>query len=229
LRWASNLLAHPTKREAELRATLSSGFDMKNLLRSLLPLLLLGLLSGCSVYDNIVHPRRLPTPDMSKQAKAKFKAAEKARHKGMVLKTEEPVTNATDPNAAGSSGAKKDDKLSYSELPEGTRNKYDKEGLIKNKPNLKRLQYHHYETRPLKPNEVNRENRKLRKASAKGKGKSSGKSGDLDGNPRERADQPVEDAPTEEKVEKVPKEKKQKKDKKNPVPKPDPTLENNGN
>jgi hypothetical protein len=203
---------------------------MKNLLRSLLPLLLLSLLAGCSVYENIVHPRRLPTPEMSKQDKAKFKAAEKARHKGMVLKTEEPVTNATDPNAAAGSEAKKDSKLSYNELPEGTKIKYDKEGLIKNKPNLKRRQYHRYDTRPLTHNDVNRENRKMRKSSAKGKGKSDNK-GDLA--PKTRADQPVEDAPApapaEEKVEKAPKEKKQKKDKKNPVPKPDPTLENNGN
>lgn len=202
---------------------------MKNLLRSLLPLLLLGWLAGCSVYENIVHPRRLPTPDMSKQDKAKFKAAERARHKGQVLKSEEPVTGATDPNAAPGTGASKDSKLSYSELPDGTRNKYDKEGLIKNKPNLKRLQYHHYETKPLKHNDVSRENRKMRKSLAKGKGKNSGKSGDLDGSPRERTDQPVADAPAEEKPAKAPKEKKQKKDKKNPVPKPDPTLENNGN
>lgn len=202
---------------------------MKNLLRSLLPLLLLGLLAGCSVYENIVHPRRLPTPDMSKQAKAKFRAAEKARHKGQVLKSEEPVTGATDPSAApGASEEKKDSKLSYSDLSEGTRNKYDKEGLIKNKPNLKRRQYHHYETQPLKHNEVNRESRKLRKSSAKGKGKRTDKSGDLDGSPRERTDQPVEAAPAEP-VEKAPKEKKQKKDKKAPVPKPDPTLENSGN
>ncbi len=199
---------------------------MKNLLRSLLPLLLLSLLAGCSVYENIVHPRRLPTPDMSKQAKAKFKAAEKARHKGQVLKSEEAVTGATDPSAAPGSDAKKDGKLSYNELPEGTRNKYDKEGLIKNKPNLKRLQYHRYDTRPLKPNEVNRENRKMRKAS-KGKGKSRDNDGPA---PRTRADQPVADAPApaEEKVEKAPKEKK-KKEKKAPVPKPDPTLEQNGN
>jgi uncharacterized short protein YbdD (DUF466 family) len=153
---------------------------MKNLLRSLLPLLFLGLLAGCSVYENIVHPRRLPTPDMAPQAKAKYKAAEKARHKGMVLKSEEPVTNATDPNAAAGSEAKKDGKLSYSELPEGTKIKYDKEGLIKNKPKLKRLQYHHYDTRPLTHNDVNRENRKMRKSSAKGKGKGSDK-GDLAG------------------------------------------------
>ena len=203
---------------------------MKNLLRSLLPLLLLGLLAGCSVYENIVHPRRLPTPDMSKQDKAKFKAAEKARHKGMVLKSEEPVINATDPNAAAGSEAKKDSKLSYNELPEGTKIKYDKHLLIKNKPNLKRRQYHRYDTRPLTHNDVNRENRKMRKSSAKGKGKG-GDKGDLA--PKTRADQPVEDTPPspapEEKVEKAPKEKKQKKDKKNPVPKPDPTLEQNGN
>jgi uncharacterized short protein YbdD (DUF466 family) len=200
---------------------------MKNLLRSLLPLLFLGLLAGCSVYENIVHPRRLPTPDMAPQAKAKYKAAEKARHKGMVLKSEEPVTNATDPNAAAGSEAKKDGKLSYSELPEGTKIKYDKEGLIKNKPKLKRLQYHHYDTRPLTHNDVNRENRKMRKSSAKGKGKGSDK-GDLA--PKTRADQPVADTPPppapEEKAEKAPKEKK-KKDKK--APKPDPTLEQNGN
>jgi len=203
---------------------------MKNLLRSLLPLLLLGLLASCSVYENVVHPRRLPTPDMSKQDKAKFKAAEKARHKGMVLKSEEPVTNATDPNAAAGSEAKKDGKLSYNELPEGTKIKYDKEGLIKNKPNLKRRQYHRYDTRPLTHNDVNRENRKLRKSS-KGKGKT----GDNDApSPKTRADQPVEDAPAPpapaEKTEKAPQEKeKKKKEKKAPVPKPDPTLEQNGN
>ncbi len=203
---------------------------MKNLLRSFLPLLLLGLLAGCSVYENIVHPRRLPTPDMSKQAKAKFKAAEKARHKGQVLKSEEPVTGATNPDAAPGSEAKKDSKLSYSELPEGTRNKYDKEGLIKNKPNLKRLQYHRYDTRPLTHNDVNRENRKLRKSSAKGKGKGGDKDAPA---PKTRADQPVEDAPPppapEEKATNAPKEEKKKKDKKAPVPKPDPTLEQNGN
>ena len=208
---------------------------MKNLLRSLLPLLL-GLLASCSVYENIVHPRRLPTPDMSKQAKAKFKAAEKARHKGQVLKSEEPVTGATDPNAAPSSEAKKDNKLSYNELPEGTKIKYDKEGLIRNKPNLKRLQYHRYDTRPLTPNDVNRENRKLRKH-PKGKGSSKD-----DGNlaPKSRDDAPAPNVPAAEpkpeKVEKVKEEKvkeekapKEKKSKKAPVPKPDPTLDPAGN
>ncbi len=206
---------------------------MNRLLRSLLPLLLLSLLASCSVYDNIFHPRRLPTPDMSKQDKAKFKAAEKARHKGQVLKSEEPMTSATDPNAPAGTEAKKDNKVSYNELPEGTKNKYDKEGLIKNKPNLKRLQYHRYDTRPLTPNDVNRENRKLRKHPKKGK--SSKDKGNVDSQPRDY--QPVETTPApQEKTEKAPKEKAEKapkekktKGKKAPVPKPDPTLEQNGN
>ncbi|RZK15132.1 MAG: hypothetical protein EOO56_23500 [Hymenobacter sp.] len=203
---------------------------MKNLLRSLLLPLFLGLLASCSVYENMVHPRRLPTPDMSAQAKAKFKAAEKARHKGMVLKSEDTPTSATDPSAPAGTEAKKDNKLSYNELPEGTKLKYDKEGLIKNKPNLKRLQYHRYDTRPLTPNDVNRENRKLRKH-PKGKGNSKD-----DGNlaPQKREVTPVDDSPAPtaepkpEKVEKV-KEPKEKKSKKAPVPKPDPTVDPAGN
>lgn len=206
---------------------------MKNLLCSLLPLLLLGLLASCSVYENIVHPHRLPTPKMSSQAKAKFKASEKARHKGMVLKSEETPTSATDPNAPAGTEAKKDTKLTYSELSEGTKAKYDKEGLIKGKPNLKRLQYHRYDTRPLTPNDVNRENRRLRKHP---KGKGGGKDSDS-GNlaPQKREATPVDDSPAPaaaepkpEKVEKV-KEPKEKKSKKAPVPKPDPTVDPTGN
>lgn len=193
---------------------------MNVLVRAILPLLLLSLLASCSVYDSIVHPRRLPTPKMSPQAKAKFKASEKARHKGMVLKSEEPVTNATDPNAPAGSEAKKDNKLTYSELPEGTKLEYTKEGLLKGKPNLKRRQYHRYDTRPLTPNDVNRENRRLRKHS-KGKDKDNSSPAD----PKTRDDQPVEDAPAPtEKAVKAPKEKT----KKAPVPKPDPTLDQSG-
>ncbi|RYY14785.1 MAG: hypothetical protein EOO36_13700 [Cytophagaceae bacterium] len=193
--------------------------------RFCLPLLLLGLLASCSVYDRVFHPHRLPTPDvMSPAAKARFRAAEKARHKGMVLKSEEAPTSATDPNAPAGSEAKKDGKLTYSELPEGTKAKYDKEGLLKGKPNLKRLQYHRYDTRPLTPNDVNRENRRLRKHP---KGTDNGKdAGNLA--PKERAAAPTADpAPTPEatpKPEKV-KEPKEKKTKKAPVPKPDPTVE----
>jgi hypothetical protein len=220
---------------------------VKSFLRSFLPLLL-GLLASCSVYDKVFHPRRLPTPNMTAEAKAKYRAAEKARHKGQVLKTEEITTSATDPNAAGASKDKADNKLTYNELPEGTRVKYDKELLLK-KPKLKRRQYHHYDTRPLKPREASRENRRLRKHS-KGAGRPRAVKEDktplappTDGNP---VDEPMPAPPTkapkvkeakvkepkvkEEKAPKVKEEKapKEKKAKKAPIPKPDPTQERPG-
>jgi hypothetical protein len=110
---------------------------------------------------------------MDAATKAKVKAAEKARHKGLSIKTEEPATNATatdggDPAApAAAGGTEKKKTMSYSELPEGTRIKYDKQGLVK-KSMLDRMannghKLHHYDTRPLTPREASRENRKLRK------------------------------------------------------------------
>lgn len=141
---------------------------------TLLPLLVLGLLSGCAVYDSIFHPHRLPTPKMDAATKAKIKAAEKARHKGLSLKAaDESGTNATNTEASGdepSAPAGADDKkktMSYGELPEGTRIKYDKQGLVKKSfldrraNNSRKL--HHYDTRPLTPREASRENRKIRK------------------------------------------------------------------
>lgn len=220
------------------------------MVKSFLPsflLLLLGLLASCSVYDKVFHPRRLPTPDMTAQAKAKFKAAEKARHKGQVLKVEEISTTATDPNAAGANKDKADNKLTYSELPEGSKVKYDKQLLLKNKPKLKRRQYHVYKTRPLKPREASRESRRLRKHSKN------------QGRPQEAKDEkaplgaPAEASPADEPApakeaprakeakEKAPKvadlkepkakqekELKEKKSKKAPIPKPDPTQERPG-
>ena len=222
---------------------------MKSFLRSFLPLLL-GLLASCSVYDNIIHPRRLPTPNMTAEAKAKYRAAEKARHKGQVLKTEEITTNATDPNAAGTSKDKADNKLTYNELPEGTRVKYDKQLLLKNKPKLKRRQYHHYDTGPLPHREASRENRRLRKHSKGGSRSHDAKEDKTplaqptDANP---VDEPTPAPPTkapkeakeakvkepkvkEEKAPKVKEEKapKEKKAKKVPIPKPDPTQERPG-
>ncbi len=142
---------------------------------TLLPLLLLGLLSSCAVYDTIFHPHRLPTPKMDAATKAKYKAAEKARHKGLSLKAPEPSTNATDtgggstdpaaPAAAGTDDKKKT--MTYGDLPEGTRIKYDKQGLVR-KSMLDRMannghKLHHYDTRPLTPREASRDNRKIRK------------------------------------------------------------------
>ena len=204
---------------------------MKKLLYSLLPLLLLGLLASCSVYDNIVHPRRLPTPDMTAQAKAKFRAAERARHKGTVLKTEEVTTGATDPSAPAGSEAKKDNKLTYSELSEGTRNKYDKNLLIKNKPKLTRRQYHIYKTKPLRPRKASRENRRLRKHS---KGKDKGSDHESKTTRAVETDTAPAAEPTPDAPEPAPKETKGKEPKKPKVkapkvkrsknePKPDPT------
>jgi len=161
-------------------------------LRAALPLLLLGPLSGCAVYDAVFHPHRLPTPKMDAATKAKVRAAEKARHKGLSIKTEEAATSATatdggDPSAP-SVGASEEKKktMSYSDLPEGTRIKYDKQGLVK-KSLLDRVsnnghKLHHYDTRPLTPREASRENRKIRK---KGHTKDHGGGGSA--TPRERA------------------------------------------
>jgi len=183
---------------------------------------------------------------MTAEAKAKYRAAEKARHKGQVLKTEEITTSATDPNAAGASKDKADNKLTYNELPEGTKLKYDKQLLVK-KLKLKRRQYHHYDTRPLKPREASRENRRLRKHS-KGKGDRPRTTKDdaaplglpTDARPTDeptpapptKAPKVKEVKPPEPKVkaEKAPKVKeekapKEKKAKKGPIPKPDPTLD----
>lgn len=223
-------------------------------LRAALPLLLLGLLSGCAVYDTVFHPHRLPTPKMDAATKAKVRAAEKARHKGLSIKTDEPATNATatdggDPSAP-SVGAGEDKKktMSYGELPEGTRIKYDKQGLVK-KSVLDRMannghKLHHYDTRPLTPREASRENRKLRKKGHSDHGKDAPA-------PRERANpEPESDpapppanppaaaepaapaprkapAPKPDPTQPAPAKARQKASK-TPVPKPDPTQPASG-
>jgi hypothetical protein len=222
---------------------------------TLLPLLLLGLLSGCTVYDSIFHPHRLPTPKMDAVTKAKIKAAEKARHKGLSLKAaDESGTNATNTEAGGGEPAapggadEKKKTMSYSELPEGTRIKYDKQGLVR-KSLLERKanngrKLHHYDTRPLTPREASLENRKIRK-----KGHTDHSSGGAparDNTPAERApatspgEAPLAPAesvpapkakvaapqpdPTQPAPEPAPKlEKGKKKASKTLVPKPDPT------
>ena len=204
---------------------------MKSFLRSLLPLLL-GLLTSCSVYDSIFHPYRLPTPPMSADAKAEARAAETARQKGLTLNTEaadkDDGTTPAAPGGAAPGAADKDpkadNKLTYNELPAGTKLKYDKNLLLK-KPKLKRRQYHHYETRPLKPNKVSRENRRLRHHS---------KGQDQDNGGRKssaRPDAPAPDEGTVPPTERAPaptpppqpEPAREKKAKRAPVPKPDPT------
>jgi hypothetical protein len=169
-------------------------------LRAALPLLLLGPLSGCAVYDAVFHPHRLPTPKMDAATKAKVRAAEKARHKGLSIKTEEAATNATATDGGDGSapsvgaGDEKKKTMSYSDLPEGTRIKYDKQGLVK-KGLLDRVsnnghKLHHYDTRPLTPREASRENRKIRK-----KGHTNDHGGGGSPAPRERADSTPDQVP----------------------------------
>ena len=222
---------------------------------TLLPLLVLGLLSSCAVYDSIFHPHRLPTPKMDAATKAKIKAAEKARHKGLSLKAaDESGTNATNTEASGgepSAPAGADDKkktMSYGELPEGTRIKYDKQGLVRKSFLDRRAnngrKLHHYDTRPLTPREASRENRQIRKKGHTDH--SSGGAPTRDTTPTERAPAsspdeaplaPAESAPALKAKVAAPKpdpsqpspdpapkpEKAKKKASKTPVPKPDPT------
>lgn len=196
-------------------------------------LLLLGLLSSCAVYDRVFHPHRLPTPAMSPTAKAKARAAEKARHKGTTLKAAEPAADdaagATEPNAGASAPDEKKKTMSYSELPEGTKLKYDKQGLVK-KSKLEHLeanrrQLHRYDTRPLTPREASRENRKLRKKGHQDHGKNAkdpapARGKDLPAEPTPDPTQPADPTPAPApKPAKAPKVKA----KKAPIPKPDPT------
>ena len=184
---------------------------------------LLWLLSGCAVYDAAFHPHRLPTPKMDATAKAKAKAAEKARHKGLSLKapeatdataTEAPATTGADGAAEPAAPPEKKKTMSYSELPEGTKLKYDKQGLVKKSrldhALLNSHKLHHYDTRPLTPREASSENRKLRKKGHTKPGK---------GAPRKGKAEPLDPALDTRPDPGPPAEKNPKA----PKPKPDPT------
>jgi hypothetical protein len=211
------------------------------------------LLSGCAVYDSVFHPHRLPTPPMSATAKAKAKAAEKARHKGVTLKQEEAITDGAsgaDPAAAGAAApADKPKTVSYNELPEGTKLTYNKQGLLKKskltRMSIDRRRLHRYDTRPLAPREASRENRRLRKKGSKGGGNNArdkttplmdaptrptpdeGMREPLPPAPNSDLTQPAKAAKSEKTEEpsqvKEEKTKRSKKAKQAPVPKPDPT------
>ena len=134
---------------------------MPTFLSRVLPLLLLALLGSCSVF----HSRQSNKLQMPAKMEAEYKAKEKARHKGLTYKPTEE---------SSSSGAAKDAKaadpkkpLSYSDLPEGTRRKYDKAGLIRDHLPAPTPR-HTYERHALKGTEVNKESRKLRHHKKKG-------------------------------------------------------------
>jgi uncharacterized protein with von Willebrand factor type A (vWA) domain len=108
------------------------------------------LLSGCTLYQKVFHPYRLPTPKPSPEYKAQLEAkkkkekemltfqhdAEKKSKSGGGDGTEEAATDVSTPNggtfntpAAATTEARK--------LPERSTVRYDKKGIMK-KPKLKR-------------------------------------------------------------------------------------------
>jgi len=194
-------------------------------------LLSAGLLSSCSVYDAVFHPHRLGTPPMTQDAKAKARAAEKARHKGMSLQPtgadgqEELANTGESAPAAGSKAAPKaaDDTKSYKDLPDNIRNTYDKKLLLR-RSKLQRLQYsrralHHYDLSAPKHTDATRDARRLRKhprGSKKGEPKE-------EKEPRQSAEPTPAPDPTQPAPAKSTKQKQPK------APKPDPTQPANGN
>ena len=153
-------------------------------------------LGGCTVYDAVFHPHRLGTPAMTPEAKAKLRAAEKARHKGLSLQpTDADATSSADGTAPSASAtpASVSSSKAYSELPAGTRATYDKQGLLK-KSMLVRLQQnkrqlHHYDLSAPPHTAATRDERKMRKHS-----KNPGKKGTEPKAPAEPAEpQPAPD------------------------------------
>lgn len=112
------------------------------LLRSLLGVLLLAALGGCSVYHHIFHPYRLPTPKPSPEFLAQQKADKKARKAGastsLFKKKAAPAEAATDVSSptGGPVVATTAAIPEIRTLPEHTTVHYDKAGLMKNKPKL---------------------------------------------------------------------------------------------
>lgn len=128
-------------------------------------LLLTGLLGSCSLYERTFHPHQLGSTRMPAKMEAEYQAKEKARHKGLTYKPAEEGSNG----GAAKDGKAADPKkpLSYSDLPEGTKRKYDKEGLIKDHLPAPTPR-HTYETHPLKGTKANKADRKLRHHKKKG-------------------------------------------------------------
>ena len=130
----------------------------------LLGTLLTAGLSGCSLYHKVVHPYRLPTPKPSPEFVAQQKADKKAREAreqearsnrgdsekatglgGLFGKKKAPTEAATDissPSGAPLASATAATPTETRTLPEKSTVRYDKHGLMKNQPKLKRRRIH---------------------------------------------------------------------------------------
>ena len=177
---------------------------------------------------------------MTQDAKAKARAAEKARHKGLSLQPtggdgqEELADTGDGAPSAGSKTAPKatDDTKSYKDLPDNIRNTYDKKLLLK-RSKLQRMQYsrralHHYDLSAPKHTDATRDARHLRKHPKGSKKK---------GEPREEKElrQPAEPTPAPDPTQPTPaksakpKQPSAPKQKQPKAPKPDPTQPPGGN
>ena len=122
--------------------------------RSLLGVLLLAALGGCTLYHKVVHPYRLPTPKPSPE----FIAQQKEKKENEKLKsdlaksaasvkkksggaTEEAATDVSMPGNAGATATASTADTKGTVYPERSTVRYDKHGLMK-KPKLNRRKRH---------------------------------------------------------------------------------------
>ena len=143
-----------------------------NFLLLMLGALLTVGLSGCSLYHKVVHPYRLPTPKPSPEFIAQQKADKKAREArdkearsnrgdsekakgiGGFFGKKAPVEAATDISTpSGAAVATTATTTETRTLPEKSTVRYDKNGLMKNQPKLKRRRIHKTH-KPFRPGQA---------------------------------------------------------------------------
>ncbi|WP_460609764.1 hypothetical protein [Hymenobacter terrigena] len=122
--------------------------------RSLLGVLLLSALGGCTLYHKVFHPYRLPTPKPSPEFIAQQK--EKKEHEKLQNElaksaastkkksggaTPEAATDVSTPSNDGATASASTAATKGSVYPERSTVKYDKHGLMK-KPKLNRRKRH---------------------------------------------------------------------------------------
>ena len=158
-------------------------------------LLLLALLSGCSAYEAVFHPYRLPTPAPSPEFKRQLKAKKLAdKTRGKASRAKKPPS--ADPDATAAADAAPPDKAAAAEASKQLPNskstvKYDKGGLMK-KPKLLRRRI----TKPSPPGGGPIQSiRNFFKYKLHGKHKPKPKPAPADGGPADGAPAEAEPAP----------------------------------
>ena len=129
-------------------------FTVKNCLLSIvlrfgLGGLLLAALGGCSAFQHVFHPYRLPTPKPSPEFVAQQKAAKQAHKvqqptplfRKKSAASEEAATDVSSPTG-GAVATVVPVAAETRTLPERATVRYDKAGLMKNKPQLMRRRIH---------------------------------------------------------------------------------------